>query len=97
MSWPPADNKLTGGQRAVLDVNAEVSKLQAAYNLAVKRREEARKDMARVIREQQVIKWEFDHQKRRNKDYEKQSDKLLTEIAALKSHIPLIGERSLFS
>lgn len=53
--------------------------------------------MARVIREQQVVRWELDHQKRRNKDYEKQSDKLLTEIAALKSHIPLIGERSLFS
>lgn len=53
--------------------------------------------MARVMREQQVIKWELDHQKRRNKDYERQSDKLLTEIAALKSHIPLIGERSLFS
>lgn len=53
--------------------------------------------MARVIREQQVIKWELDHQKRRNEDYEKQSDKLLTEIAALKSHVPLIGERFLFS
>lgn len=74
-----------------------MSRLQAAYNLAVQRREEARKDMARVMREQQVIKWELDHQKRRNKDYERQSDKLLTEIAGLKSHIPLIGERSLFS
>lgn len=78
-------------------MNAEVSRLQAAYNLAVQRREEARKDMARVMREQQVIKWELDHQKRRNKDYERQSDKLLTEIAGLKSHIPWIGERSLFS
>lgn len=79
-----------------MDVSAEVSKLQAAYDLAVQRREEARKDMARVIREQQVIKWELEHQKRRNKDYGKQSDKLLMEIAVLKSHFPLIGERSLF-
>lgn len=78
-----------------MDVNTEVNKLGAAYNLAVQRRDEARKAVARVIREQQVTKWELEHQKRRNKDYEKQSDKLRMEIAAIKSHIPLIGERSL--
>lgn len=90
-----ADNKLTGGHQTVTDVNVEVNKLEAAYNLAVQRRDEARKEVARVIREQQVVKWELEHQKRRNKDYEKQSDKLLMEIAAIKSHIPLIGESSL--
>lgn len=79
-----------------MDVSAEVSKLQAAYDLAVEHREKAKKDMARAIREQQVIKWELEHQKRRNKDYEKVADKLLMEIAVLKSHFPMIGERSLF-
>lgn len=77
-----------------MDVNAEVKKLEAAYNLAVQRRDEARKAVARVNREQQVIKWELEHQRRRNNDYEKQSDQLLTEIAAIKSHMPLIGKRS---
>lgn len=76
-----------------MDVNAEVSKLEAAYNLAVQRKDEVREEMARVIREQQVIKWEFEHQKRRNQDYEKQLDKLMMEIAALKSHMPLLGKK----
>lgn len=72
-----------------------MNKLEASYSLAVQRRDEARKELARVIKEQQVIKWELEHQKRRNKDYEKQLDKHMTEIAAIKSHLPLIGERSL--
>lgn len=78
-----------------MDINAEVNKLEAAYNAAAQRMDEARREGARVVREQQLIKWELEHQKRRNNDYGKKLDKLLMEIAGLRSHIPLIGETSL--
>lgn len=72
-----------------------MNKLEASYSLAVQRRDESRKELARVINEQQVFKWELEHQKKRNKEYEKQSDTLMMEITAMASHVPLIGERSL--
>ncbi|KAI9516016.1 hypothetical protein NQZ68_020544 [Dissostichus eleginoides] len=74
-----------------MDISAEVAKL-AAYDTAIWHRDEAKKQLAREIREQQITKWELDHQKSRSKDYLKLSDKIQMEIAALKSHIPMIKE-----
>ncbi|KAF3844800.1 hypothetical protein F7725_007963 [Dissostichus mawsoni] len=52
-----------------MDISAEVAKLQAAYDTAIWHRDEAKKQLAREIREQQITKWELDHQKSRSKDY----------------------------
>ena len=89
------DRKLTDGERIVMDISGEVSKLQASYNTAIQRRDEAKKQLAQAISEQQLTKWELEHEKRRTKDYEKQTDRIRMEIAALKSHMPMISE-SLF-
>ncbi|XP_042357101.1 CD209 antigen-like [Plectropomus leopardus] len=85
-------NTLTGGQHAVMDISKEVAKLQAAYSTALQSRDEAKKHLAREISEQQLTKWELEHENRRSKAYEKQADKLQVEIATLKSHIPMIKE-----
>ncbi|XP_040915998.1 CD209 antigen-like [Toxotes jaculatrix] len=85
-------NKLTGGHQTITDINSEVAKLQATYNLAIQRRDEAKKQLAAEVSEQQRTKWELEHQNRRCKDYENKADKIKTEIAGLKSHIPMIEE-----
>ncbi|KAF3844797.1 hypothetical protein F7725_007960 [Dissostichus mawsoni] len=91
------DGKFTDGQDTIMDISAEVAKLQAAYDTAIWHRDEAKKQLAREIMEQQITKWELDHQKSRSKDYLKLSDKIQMEIAALKSHIPMISEGFFFS
>lgn len=78
------------------DISSEVAKLQDTYNAIIQRRDEAQSELAREIREQQLTKWELEHQKRRSRDYEKQMDKIHMEIAALKSHIPMISENLSF-
>uniref|UniRef100_A0A3Q3J2A0 C-type lectin domain-containing protein n=1 Tax=Monopterus albus TaxID=43700 RepID=A0A3Q3J2A0_MONAL len=85
-------SKLTGGYHTVADISSEVAKLQATYNAAVQSRDEAKNQLAKEISEQQLVKWELEHQTRRSKDYEKHSDKIQMEIAALKSHMPMIRE-----
>lgn len=69
-----------------------MAKLQGTYNTAVQSRDEARKQLAKELREQKLTKWELEHQDRRGKDYEKQADKIQMEISALNSHIPMISE-----
>lgn len=73
-----------------------MAKLQAIYNTAIQRRDEIKNQLAREISGQQLTKWELEHQKRRSKDYEKRIDKIRMEIAALKSHMPMMSE-SFFS
>ncbi|KAL7379591.1 hypothetical protein ABVT39_001967 [Epinephelus coioides] len=85
-------NKLTGGQSAVMDISREVVKLQAAYNTAIQSRDDAKKELAREINEQQITKWELEHERKRSKTYEKQADKLQMDIAALKSHMPMLKQ-----
>lgn len=92
ISLPLPDRKITDGQRTMTDINSEVGKLQDTYNAVIQRRDEAQSELAREMREQQLTKWELEHQKRRSRDYEKQMDKIHMEIAALKSHIPMISE-----
>ncbi|KAM6917746.1 uncharacterized protein PEZ65_013511 [Lycodopsis pacificus] len=84
-------NKLTDGQ-GVEDISNVMSKLQASYDTAIQSRNEARKQLAREISNQQHTKWEIEHQSTRSKYYEKLSDTNQMEISALKSHIPMIKE-----
>ncbi|XP_069574651.1 CD209 antigen-like protein C [Brachyistius frenatus] len=85
-------NKLTDGNDIVTDIASEMTKLHATYDAAIKSRDEVKKQLQLEISEQQVTKWELDHQSRRSRDYQKQTDKLQMEIAALKSHMPMIEE-----
>lgn len=75
-----------------MDIGSEVAKLQATYNSAIQRRDEAKKQLVLEISQQQFTKWELEHQNKRTQDYKKQSDKIQMEIAVLKSHMPMISE-----
>ncbi|KAI3367775.1 hypothetical protein L3Q82_026606 [Scortum barcoo] len=85
-------NNLTSGNLAIMDIGKEVTKLQDSYNAAIQSRDEAKKQLAKEISEQQHTKWELEHQKRRSKDYERQTDRIKMEIATLESHMPMISE-----
>ncbi|XP_071355031.1 macrophage mannose receptor 1-like [Trachinotus anak] len=85
-------SKLTGGHMTITDVNREITKLQAVYNAAIQSRDDTKKELAKEISEQQHTTWELEHQGRRNKDYEKQVDKMKTRISVLKTHLPMITE-----
>ncbi|XP_061599042.1 C-type lectin domain family 4 member M-like [Cololabis saira] len=82
---------LTDGS-LVRDLAGEVAKLQASYNAAIHRREDAKEQLAREIGKQAVTRWELEHQTRRKEDYERVIEKTQIEIATLKSHIPMIKE-----
>uniref|UniRef100_A0A3B5LLD4 C-type lectin domain-containing protein n=1 Tax=Xiphophorus couchianus TaxID=32473 RepID=A0A3B5LLD4_9TELE len=86
------NNKLSENN-IVRDISGEISKLQASYDAAVQIRDEVKKQLAMEISEQQVIKWEHEHQTLKVKDYEKQVEMLQVDIASLKSHLPMISER----
>lgn len=91
------DNKLTGGQRTIRDINGELAKLQSSYDSAVLRRDEASKALATEISNQQFEKWQTEHLTKRQKDYKQQSEKIRADIAVLKSHMPMIGENFILS
>lgn len=89
------DNNLTDGERMIKDISTEVAKLQQAYKTAIKTRNELKQALAKEASQLQLTKWELEHQKRRREDYERQADKIQSQITGLKSHIPLISEYSL--
>ncbi|CAJ1073608.1 uncharacterized protein LOC117806483 [Xyrichtys novacula] len=83
---------LSNGLYLVTDINSELTKLHASYNKAEQKRDDARRELARVIDEQQLTKWELEHQKKRCDSYKKEVEKIQVEIATLKSHLPMLGE-----
>ncbi|KAK2826124.1 hypothetical protein Q5P01_020338 [Channa striata] len=85
-------SKLTNGQNTITDISNELAKLQATYNAEIESRDEAKKQLAKEISEQQLTKWELEHQNRRKSDYEKQYNQIQTQIALLKSHLPMIND-----
>ncbi|XP_056282838.1 C-type lectin domain family 4 member M-like [Pseudoliparis swirei] len=84
-------NKLTDGQM-VTDISSEVAKLQASYDTIIQSRDEAKKQLAKEISEQQMTKWEIAHQSTRTEYYEKMDDQIHIDISALRSHIPMLKE-----
>lgn len=88
-----SDYRLTYGNNLVTDISAEIAKLQATYNAALESKTEAKQEVAKEIKSQQITKWELDHLKRRKKDTEKLIDRTETEIAMLESHMPMLSER----
>ncbi|XP_055004131.1 C-type lectin domain family 4 member M-like, partial [Boleophthalmus pectinirostris] len=83
---------LTDGERIIKDINSEVAKLQQAYKIAINTKLELRKELTKETNLQRMTKWELDHLKSRHEDYQKESDKILSLITGLKSHIPLLKE-----
>lgn len=86
------DNKLTTGQRTVVDINSELIKLQNSYKDVIQRRDDAKKELARERNDQQLQRWEMEHLVRRENDYKGQLEKIYNEILALRSHMPMLGE-----
>ncbi|XP_054469288.1 CD209 antigen-like [Anoplopoma fimbria] len=82
---------LTDGQYTA-DISNELAKLQASYNTAIQSRDEAKRQLAIEISEQQLTNWEIEHQRVRTETYKKLADKIRMEISTLKSHIPMIKE-----
>ncbi|XP_004082371.1 CD209 antigen [Oryzias latipes] len=74
------------------DISIEFAKLQGSYNDAIQSRDAAEEQLEKEIKDQRLTKWELDHLVRRSKDYERQTEKLQLEIAALRSHLPMIRE-----
>lgn len=81
---------LTDRERNIKDINAEVARLQQTYKTAIDTKIELKKKLAKENIRQQHIKWEFDHEKLKNVDYQKESQRLLTAITGLRSHMPLL-------
>lgn len=73
-----------------------MAKLQATYNAIIHSRDEAKEQLAKEISDQRLTEWELDHQKSRIKDYRGQVDRIQTEIAVMKSHMPMISESFFF-
>ncbi|XP_030574618.1 C-type lectin domain family 4 member M-like [Archocentrus centrarchus] len=85
-------NRLTNGNNLVTDISTEIAKLQVTYNAAIQSSIKAKTELAKEIEVQQIIKWELEHLKRRKIDYENQMDKIQTELATLKSHMPMLKD-----
>uniref|UniRef100_A0A8C6T9W5 C-type lectin domain-containing protein n=1 Tax=Neogobius melanostomus TaxID=47308 RepID=A0A8C6T9W5_9GOBI len=83
---------LTDRESIIKDINAEVAKLQQAYKTAIDAKIELRKELSKEAIQQQHSKWELEHQKTTNADYQKETEKLLMLITGLRSHIPLLKE-----
>lgn len=86
------DNKLTTGQRTVMDINSELIKLQTSHKNAIQGRDDAKKELASERNHQKQQKWEMENLVRREKDFKEQLDKVHMEIVALRSHMPVLGE-----
>lgn len=69
-----------------------MAKLQASYDTVVQRRDEAKKELAKVLYEKQLIEWEVEHQDGKREDYEREVDKTQIEIATLNSHLPMLSK-----
>ncbi|TKS86468.1 C-type lectin domain family 4 member M CD209 antigen-like protein 1 [Collichthys lucidus] len=85
-------NQLNDGHRIITDISSEVAKLQATYNAIIHSRDEAKEQLAKEISDQRITEWELDHQKSRIIDYRGQVDRIQSEIAVIKSHMPMIKE-----
>nr|XP_057946097.1 CD209 antigen-like [Doryrhamphus excisus] len=85
-------NNLTDEPQKVASLNRELATLHKSYNAASQRRDQSQKRLAEETRQQQVTKWQLEHQTIRNKDYKKQANKIQLDIAVIKSHLPMIKE-----
>ncbi|KAF7670255.1 hypothetical protein LDENG_00043210 [Lucifuga dentata] len=73
-------------------INDELIKLQDTYKIAVKSTREANKQLANEIKNQQLTKWELEHQTKRGEDYDEEIKKIQTEVEALRHELTMIAD-----
>ena len=95
MSSTLTDNKLKGAHPSLDDtesISNELTKLQDTYKAAVETMNIHKKELESEKSRQTQTNWEFEHQKRRSTNYEKQLVKLIKDVAALRQNFPLISK-----
>ncbi|KAM4625324.1 uncharacterized protein ACJ7VT_003780 isoform 2-T2 [Polymixia lowei] len=88
-------NKLRDGHlplNGLTHISNELNKLKENERIALQTIDEAKRQLATEIRQQELAKWELEHQKRRGHDYNEQIGTILEENAALQSRVALIKE-----
>ncbi|XP_070776968.1 CD209 antigen-like protein C [Enoplosus armatus] len=72
-------------------IGNELTKLQDTYKTAIHTMTGYKKQLDSEMSRQTQTNWELEHQTKRSTDYEAQIVKMTTDIAALRSHLPMIN------
>nr|XP_061798746.1 C-type lectin domain family 12 member B-like [Nerophis lumbriciformis] len=72
-------------------IERQLIRLQESYEFAVRNMTETKKQLHSEMIKQTRSNWEFEHHKRRTKDYEEQLDKIAQDVSYLKSFFPMMG------
>lgn len=75
----------------VEDIRSELNDLESSYKAAFESTNNYKKQLDSELKDSTKIKWELDHQTKRNNDYQKNIDKITLNIAQLKYRLPKIG------
>lgn len=75
----------------VEDIRSELNDLEASYKAAFESTNNYKKQLDSELKDSTKIKWELEHQTKRNNDYQKTIDKITKNIAQLKYRLPKIG------
>lgn len=78
----------------VEDIRSELNNLESSYKAAFESTNNYKKQLDNELKDSTKIKWELEHQTKRNNDYQKNIDKITKNIAQLKYRLPKIGTSS---
>lgn len=95
MSSTLTDNQLKNIHLTLGDtehIADELAKLQDTYKTAIKSMEGYKKQQDSEMSRQKQTNWELEHQTKRRTEYDAQVVKMTKDIAALRSHLPMIRE-----
>ncbi|XP_044023304.1 CD209 antigen-like isoform X1 [Siniperca chuatsi] len=73
-------------------IGNELTKLQDTYKAAIKNMTGYKKQLDSELSRQTQTNWELEHQTKRSTDYQGQFVKMNKDIAALRSHLPMIND-----
>lgn len=83
------DNQLT--LEDVENIRSELNNLEASYKAAFESTNNYKKQLDSELKDPTRIKWELEHQTKRNNDYQANIAKISKNIAELKYQLPKIG------
>lgn len=75
----------------VEDIRSELNDMEASYKAAFESTNNYKKQLDSEVKDSTKIKWELEHQTKRNNDYQKNMDKITKNIALLKYQLPKTG------
>lgn len=75
----------------VEDIRSELKDLESSYKAAFESTNNYKKQLDSELKDSTKIKWELEHQTKRNNDYQKNIDKITKNIALLKYRLSKIG------